>query len=119
MRLPPPRTPRGVQTIGAGSIGVRVLPGNYTVRLTKGTEVTEGKLEIRLDRRAPYRLADRKQQFDALQAAGALFGQLTALTERIEAERTAASARAAALPEGDELRSRLQALADKLDLTRR
>ena len=74
----------------AASQGPRVLPGTYTVRLTKGAQVIETKLEIGLDRRAPFKLADRRQQFDAAMRVHALFGDMSALVDRIQAARAGA-----------------------------
>ena len=58
MRDKPPRVPPAAQLAFAGTQGPRVLPGTYTVRMTKGGEVYEAKFEVGLDRRATYTLAD-------------------------------------------------------------
>jgi hypothetical protein len=115
MRVKPPRVPRAAQVAFAASQGPRVVPGTYTVRLTKGSEVIETKLEVGLDRRAPYGLAERKEQFDAVMRVHALFGDMSALVDRIEFAREAALARAKALPEKDSLGRTLRAFTVKLD----
>lgn len=84
MRLPPPRVPKAAQLAFAGMQGPRVLPGRYTVRLTRGAEVLEQPLEVQLDHRAPYRLADRKAQLKAAMDAHALFGKMSELVMRID-----------------------------------
>jgi hypothetical protein len=61
------------------------------VRLTKGGETIEQKVEVVVDRRAPYGAAERQEQFDAVMKAHALFGRMSALTDRIDAARAAAS----------------------------
>jgi len=65
MREKPPRVPPAVQLAGAGLQGPRLLPGTYTVRMTKAGKVSETKLAIGLDRRVKFSDADRKAQFDA------------------------------------------------------
>ena len=90
MQVKPPRVPRAASVAGAGLVGPRVVPGTYTVRLTKGAEVIETKLPIELDPRAPWTLADRKEQFDAAMRAHALFGQMSDLVDRIDAARKTA-----------------------------
>ncbi|HKF43864.1 MAG TPA: sialidase [Thermoanaerobaculia bacterium] len=96
MRVKPPRVPRAATLAFGSSQGPRVVPGTYTVRLTKGGQTTETKLEIGIDRRAPYSAADRKAQFDAVMKAHALFGEMSALVDRIEQARAAAGQRAKA-----------------------
>jgi photosystem II stability/assembly factor-like uncharacterized protein len=111
MRLPPPKVPRAAQIANGATDGPRVLPGSYTVRLTRGGETLEQKLQVELDRRAPYKLADRKAQLAAALQAVDLFADMSALVDRIEAARADASAkgegaRAAKL---DELRKKIVA----------
>jgi hypothetical protein len=87
MRTPPPRVPPAVQLAFSGTQGVPVLPGTYTVRMTKGGEVYETKVPVELDRRATYTVADRKLQYDAAMRVRALFGEESALMDRIQAVR--------------------------------
>ena len=90
MQVKPPRVPRAAQVAGSGLSGPRVVPGTYTLRLTKGSQVLESKLEIRLDRRAPWSVEDRREQFDAAMKVHALFGQMSDLVDRIDAARKSA-----------------------------
>ena len=83
MREKPPRVPPAVQIAGAGTQGPRYLPGTYTVRMTKGGKVSETKLTVGLDRRVKFSAADRKLQFDAAMKVHALFGEESALMDRI------------------------------------
>ncbi|MDP3859790.1 MAG: hypothetical protein Q8Q73_18675 [Stagnimonas sp.] len=83
MRVPPPRVPPAVQLAFAGTQGPRVLPGIYTVRMTKNGEVVEQKLTVGLDRRSSFTVADRKAQFDAAMRVHRLFGEESALMDRI------------------------------------
>ena len=101
MRVKPPRVPRAATLAFGAAQGPRVLPGTYTVRLTKGGQAIEAKLEIGIDRRAPYGLAERRDQFEAVMKAHALFNEMSALVDRIEAARAAAAQRAKSLSATD------------------
>jgi hypothetical protein len=92
-----------------------VPPGAYTVRLTKGAQVLETKLDIAVDRRAPYAVAERRANFDAGMRVHALFGDMSSLVDRIDGARGAIEARTRALPQGDELGPRLRALSGRLE----
>ena len=59
------------------------IPGDYTVRLTKAGKVYNTKLTVGVDRRAKFSPADRKAQFDAAMRVHALFGDESALMDRI------------------------------------
>ncbi len=119
MQVPPPRVPRAATLAFGASQGPRVLPGVYSVRLTKGSEVIEGTLPIGLDRRAPYTAADRKEQFDAAMRVHALFGDMSALVDKIEASKGAADARAKAVGDADALKPKLATLSGKLEEVRK
>jgi photosystem II stability/assembly factor-like uncharacterized protein len=119
MRVEPPRAPRAAQVAHNATRGPRLPPGVYTVRLTKGDAVVESKLTVSLDRRAPYTITDRKAEFAAAMRAYALFGVMTALTDRIEAMRDAATARLAGMPATDALAAKLRAAVDALEEARK
>ncbi|HEY0989168.1 MAG TPA: hypothetical protein VGD80_19000, partial [Kofleriaceae bacterium] len=119
MRVKPPKVPRAAQVAFNSSSGPRVVPGTYTVRLTRGAEVVEAKLAIGLDRRAPYSVADRRAQFDAVMKAHALFGEMTKLAARIDGAREAVHARMKGLPEGDALGKKLRELDEKIETARK
>ncbi len=119
MQVKPPRVPRAAQVAYSSTQGPRVVPGTYTLRLTRGAESIETKLDIGLDRRATYSVADRKAQFDAAMRAHALFGSMSDLVDRIEAVKAALSLRQQALPPGDALAGKLSAVAAKLDETKK
>ena len=72
MRAKPPRVPPAAQIAVAGIRGPRLVPGDYTVRLTKAGKVYDTKLTVGLDRRAKFSEADRKAQFDAAMQVHAL-----------------------------------------------
>jgi photosystem II stability/assembly factor-like uncharacterized protein len=114
MRIAPPRVPRAAQVAFNASQGPRVVPGTYKVRLTSAKEVLESKLVIELDRRAPYKPADKKQQFDASMKVHALFSRMSATVDRIEAARTVAAADAEKAGDA-ELKTKLGAFSEELD----
>ena len=54
--------------------------------MTKGAKTYETKIEVGLDRRAPFTVADRREQFDAAMKVHAMFGTMSDLVARIQAE---------------------------------
>jgi hypothetical protein len=119
MRAKPPRVPPGAQISFAGTRGPRLVPGDYTVRLTKAGKVSETKLKIGLDRRAKFSAADRKAQFDAAMRVVALFGDESALMDRILALRKALAQTGAALAGGDPLRKQISDFDGRVDSVRK
>jgi photosystem II stability/assembly factor-like uncharacterized protein len=87
MHEKPPRVPPAAQIAGAGTTGARVLPGTYTVRMTKNNKPYEMKLAIGLDARDKFSEADRKAQYDGARRVKDLFGDESALMDRIMALR--------------------------------
>jgi len=119
MREKPPRVPPAAQIAFAGTRGPRLVPGVYTVRLTKAGKVSETKLTVGLDRRAKFSAADRKAQFDAAMKVHALFGEESSLMDRIISLRKALAQSGAALPEGDSLRKNVSDFDGKVDAVRK
>src|SRR5205809_4528457 len=119
MRAKPPRVPPAAQIALAGVRGPRLVPGVYTVRLTKAGKVSETKLTIDLDRRANFSAADRKAQFDAAMNVHTLFDEESALMDRIVSLRKALVQSGGALPEGDPLRKNISDFDGKVDGVRK
>src|SRR5438552_6960988 len=119
MREKPPRGPPAAQIAFSGTVGPRLVPATYTVRMTKAGKVSETKLTVGLDHRAKFTEADRKQQFDAAMKVHALFGEESALMERILFLRTALAKSGAALPESDPLRKTVSDFNGKVDAVRK
>ena len=119
MREKPPRVPPAAQIAGAGTRGPRLLPGVYTVRMTKAGKATETKLTVGLDRRVKFSEADRKAQFDAAMKVHALFGDESAVMDRILALRGSLAKSGGALPEGDPLRKTIADFDKKVDAVRK
>src|ERR1039458_7572353 len=65
----PPAPPAATAAFGA-TVGPRVLPGDYTVRMTRGDKVYTTQLTVALDPRAQFTVADRKAQFDLVNQIG-------------------------------------------------
>lgn len=119
MNVKPPVVPPAASLAGNATQGPRVPPGTYTVRMTKGDTVYEQKIEVGLDRRATFTVADRKANFDATMKVHAMFGRMSDLVAKIQAVRGGADATAGKLPETDALRKRLAALSERADVLRK
>src|SRR5216110_505181 len=119
MRAKPPRVPPAAQVAFNGVRGPRLVPGVYTIRLTKNGKATETKLTIGLDRRAKFSEADRKAQFDAAMKVRALFDEESALMDRIISLRKALAQTSSALPESDPLKKRVSDFDGKVDTVRK
>jgi hypothetical protein len=119
MRTKPPRVPPAAQVAGSAIRGPRLVPGDYTVRLTKAGKVSETKLTVGLDRRVKFSDADRKAQFDAAMRVHSLFGEESALMDRILALRKTLAQTGAGLPEGDPLRKNISDFDGKVDGVRK
>ncbi|MBS0485963.1 MAG: sialidase, partial [Proteobacteria bacterium] len=119
MRVKPPRVPPAAQVAFNSTQGARVPPGTYTVRMTKGDATFDTKVQVNLDRRANYTVADRQAQYAAAQRVSALFGRMTDLVYQLSAVRMQADADSAKLGEKDALRQQLAQLGDKADEIRK
>jgi hypothetical protein len=71
--------------------------------------VIETKLDVGLDRRAPYGLAERQEQFDAAMRVHALFNRMSGVVDRIDAARAKAPASAPLAAKLDELKKKIVA----------
>ena len=119
MREKPPRVPPAAQIAFAGIRGPRLVPGVYTVRLTKAGRVSETKLTVGLDRRAKFTETDRKLQFDAAMKVHALFGEESALMDRILFLRGELAKSGATLQKGDPLLKNVSDFDGKVDAVRK
>jgi hypothetical protein len=118
MHLKPPRVPPAATAAFAAAVGPRVLPGEYTVHMTRGDKVYTTKLTVALDPRAQFTVADRKAQFDLVNRIGGLLNHMSWAVDAILGVRDAAQERAAKLPGADPLRGQLMQLADAADAIR-
>jgi photosystem II stability/assembly factor-like uncharacterized protein len=119
MRLKPPVVPPAAVIAGEATIGPRVVPGTYTVKLTRGKEVYTAQLTVGLDPRANFTAADRQLEFDSAMRVYRLFGDLSFDLARINGVRQDVTERAERLPAADPLRQQANHLAEKADLIRK
>ncbi|HTA64117.1 MAG TPA: hypothetical protein VK753_01315, partial [Xanthomonadaceae bacterium] len=119
MNVKPPFVPPAASIAGNSTQGPRVPPGTYTVRMHKGDKTYETHVDIVLDPRAGFTVADRQANFDATMKVHAMFGDMSDLVARIMAVRAGADAAAEKLPAGDALRKQLVSLSEKADVIRK
>ena len=118
MHLKPPRVPPAATAAFGALIGPRVLPGIYTVKMTKGDKVYTAKLNVVLDPRAKFTLEDRKAQFDLVTRLGAMLDHMSWAVDAIIGVRDSAQKDAIKLPESDPLKVKLTALSESADKIR-
>jgi len=118
MHVKAPAAPPAATALFEAAQGPRVLPGTYTVKMTKGGNIYTEELNVVLDPRAKFSLEDRKAQFDLTMKIYHSIEHMTYSVEAIEGVRDAANARAAKLAEKDPLRKQLQDLGAQCDALR-
>ena len=119
MRLKPPRVPPAAIAAFEAAQGPRVLPGTYTVKMTRGNDTYTTQLAVELDRRVKFNTDDRKAQFDAAMRVYDLLNEMTFDVDQINGVRDALAQRASALPATDALRKRLEDLGNQADTIRK
>jgi photosystem II stability/assembly factor-like uncharacterized protein len=120
MRAKAPRLPAGVGIIPSmgAFVGPKALPGDYRVRLVRDKDSYDGQVRLAPDPRSEHTDADRLAQRELVTQLFTLAERMTYTVESIADARDQARARAAALPAGDRLRPRLEALADRFEAQR-
>ena len=118
MHVKPPAVAPAASALFEAAQGPRVLPGKYTVKLTKGDHTYTEELDVAMDPRAKYSIEERKAQFDLSMKVYKELEHMTYGVEAIEGVRDAAKARAAKLTEKDPLRKQLQQLSADCDALR-
>ena len=119
MRLTAPRVPPAASAAFGAAFGPRVLPGNYTVKMTKDTATYTTQLTLLPDPRSTHTAPERQAAFDlALKMSGTLT-DMTFAVERMNAARAALDDRAAKLPAGDAVAKRLRAASAAVDVMRK
>ena len=119
MREKPPVVPPAAQLAGNSAQGPRLLPGDYSVRLTKAGKVYSAPLRVGLDRRVSFSLEDRKVQYDAAMRVSGLFGRMSMLLARINDVRGQADKVAGSLDAKDRLGASARSLSGKADALRK
>jgi photosystem II stability/assembly factor-like uncharacterized protein len=119
MRMKGPKVPPAASAAFSATVGPRVLPGTYTVKLTKDKNVYTKSLQIVSDPRVTHTLKDRKAQLDLTMKLYNLLNEMSFAVERINGVRLALEARAAKLPANDPLAVQLRTAAKQVDELRR
>ena len=119
MRLKAPRVPPAATAAFDAYEGPLVVPGTYTVKLTRGTDTYTEPLTIGLDPRDKYTVADRQANFEAMMRLYKLLGDMSYDTDRINGVRSALLDRASHLPQNPVLGKQSQDLAAKVDEIRK
>src|SRR5436190_1039804 len=119
MRLAPPRVPPAASAAFGAAFGPRVLPGTYTIKLTKDTATFTTQLVLVPDPRGTHTQAERQASLDlALKIKGTL-GDMTFAVERMNGVRQALEERAGRLPASDAVTKRLRAASAAVDALRK
>jgi photosystem II stability/assembly factor-like uncharacterized protein len=119
MRLKAPKVPRAASAAFGATVGPRLLPGTYTVKMTKDKQVYTTQLQVITDPRSKHTAADRSAQLDLSMKLYNQLGNMTFAVERINGIRLALDDRAAKLPANDPLANRLRAASAQVDVLRK
>ena len=115
MRLKAPHVPPAATAAFEASQGPRVLPGTYTVKMTRGKDTFSTQLNVVLDPRAKFTAEDRRLEFEAAMRVYNLLGDMSFDVDRINGVHDALLARAAALKGDPALAKRLNDTAQKVE----
>jgi photosystem II stability/assembly factor-like uncharacterized protein len=118
MRLKPPKVPPAASALFQTSVGPRVLPGTYSVKMTKGDQTYTTQVNVVLDPRAKYTVEDRRVQFELVNKLGGLLNHMTWVVDGIIAIRDSAKRDASGLKSNDPLQQKLNTLAEAADKMR-
>jgi photosystem II stability/assembly factor-like uncharacterized protein len=119
MMTKPPVVPPAASLAGSSTQGERVLPGAYTVRLTDAGQVTTEPLNITLDRRAKFTIADRQAQYAASERIKGMFLRMSKLVAQINGVREQAAALAQSASAPPDVQSAAAKLGGKTDALRK
>lgn len=115
MHLKPPKVPPAASAMFQTAQGPRVLPGVYTVKMTKGDQVYTTKLNIVMDPRATYTVEDRKLQLALATKLGSMLNHMSWAVDAIIAVRDTAAMNAAKVDAKDPLHDQLMTLSKAAD----
>ena len=119
MRLKAPHVPPAATAAFEANQGPRVLPGTYTVKMTRGKETYTTQLVLELDPRAKFSMEDRRLEFDAAMRAYRLLGEMSFQVDRINGVHDALMERGTKLKGDPAFGKRLQELAGKVEAMRK
>ena len=115
MRLKPPRVPPAASAAFGAAQGARVIPGTYTVKMTKGTQVYTTQIKVVSDPRSNYSLEDRRAQFNLVTRLGTLLNHMSWAVDAIVGVRDEANERAEHVDTTTNLKKQLIQLAADAD----
>jgi photosystem II stability/assembly factor-like uncharacterized protein len=119
MRLKPPRVPPAATAAFEATQGPRVVPGTYTIKMTRGAETYSTQLVVEQDPRAKFTPADRQLEFDAAMRVYYFLGDMSFDADRVSAMHDALLDRAAKIKNDAPLVKKLQQTADSMDELRK
>jgi photosystem II stability/assembly factor-like uncharacterized protein len=119
MRLKAPRVPTAASALFGAAIGPRVMPGNYTVKMTKDKNLYTTQLNVIPDPRTTATADDLRAQFDLSMKLYTLLNEMTFAVDRINGVRTALEDRASKLPANDAVAGRLRTASAQVDEIRK
>ena len=119
MRLKAPHVPPAATAAFEANQGPRVLPGTYTVKMTRGKQTYTTQLVLELDPRAKFSMEDRRLEFDAAMRAYRLLGEMSFQVDRINGVHDALMERGTKLKGDPTFSKRLQELAGKVEAMRK
>ncbi|HWC18903.1 MAG TPA: T9SS type A sorting domain-containing protein, partial [Terriglobales bacterium] len=118
MHLKPPKVPPAASASFGAAFGPRVVPGTYTIKMTKGDKTYTSKLDVVLDPRAKFTVEDRKAQFDLATKLAGMLNHMSWAVDSIVNVRDTALRNANQLKTGDPLKPKLIKLAADSDAVR-
>jgi hypothetical protein len=115
MRMKAPRVPTAAIAAFSAATGPRVLPGTYTVKMTKDKNVYTTQLVVTGDPRSKHTVEDRKAQFDLAMKLYNLLGDMTFAVDKINSVRLGLDQRAQKVPANDPLLAKLRSAQSEID----
>jgi hypothetical protein len=119
MRIKAPHVPPAATAAFEAAQGPRVLPGTYTVKMTRGKETYSTQLVVGLDPRAKFTPEDRTLEFEAAMRLHRLLGEMSFDVDRINGVHDALMERGAKLKGDAAFSKRMQELAGKVEAMRK
>jgi len=119
MRLPAPKVPPAASAAFGAAFGPRVLPGTYTIKMTKDTATYTTQLTVVADPRSTHTAEDRRAGFDLAVKLGGTLADMTFAVERMNSVRQALEDRAGRLPANDAVGRRVRAASATVDALRK
>ncbi|PYQ51290.1 MAG: sialidase [Acidobacteria bacterium] len=119
MRLKAPRVPTAASALFSAAYGPRVVPGTYTVKMTKDKNVYTTQLRLVADPRTTATADDLRAQFDLSMKLYNLLNDMTYAVDRINGVRMALDDRLSKLPPNDAVAKRLRTASAQVDELRK